>query len=86
MAQLFTVVQRKGLDGAKVYNRGIYTTKKLVWEIGTMRKLSRTQNIQMFSSTMMLITFIVIQLIHGYAIFLQRMVVFHCIVVKLQSL
>lgn len=33
MAQLFTVVQRKTLDGTKVYNRGIYTTKKLVWEI-----------------------------------------------------
>ena len=33
MAQLFTVVQRKGLNGVKVYNRGIYTTKKLIWQI-----------------------------------------------------
>lgn len=32
MAQLFTVVQRKGFS-VKVYNRGIYTNKKKMWEV-----------------------------------------------------
>jgi hypothetical protein len=53
MAQLFTVVQRKGLS-PKVYNRGIYTTKKNLWEVWFQKEILGNPdyaNIQFYDDT-----------------------------------